>query len=107
MKRGMILRTNGTKGQRRWKGWFVYLLGCRDGSLYVGITSNLRERLNEHNVGEAAAWTRGRRPVNLVFAEAHPNKASARRREIEVKGWRREKKLALVRSPGNLVQRYE
>jgi putative endonuclease len=103
----MILRTSGTKGRRGRGEWFVYVLRCRDGSLYVGITNDLRQRVTEHNAGDAVAWTRRRRPVELVFAEKHPDKSSARRREIELKGWRKEKKLALLKSRDNLVQRDE
>ena len=107
----MILRSpSPARETKGWGGrgdWFVYFLRCRDDSLYVGITNDLRERLCEHNAGEGVAWTRRRRPVELVFAEKHPDKSSARRREIELKGWRKEKKLALVQSRDNLVQRDE
>jgi putative endonuclease len=105
-ERGMTLRSRATKGRGGRKTWFVYMLRCRGGSLYVGITNNLKERLEEHNAGEAAAWTRARRPAELVFAEAHSDKSSARRREIEIKDWRRAKKLLLTRSPDSLVRRH-
>jgi len=76
--------------------WFVYILRCGDGSFYVGITNNLKERFEEHNSGEGAKYTRGRRPVKLVYKEDHINKSEARKREIELKGWRREKKERLI-----------
>jgi putative endonuclease len=83
--------------------WYVYILQCRDGSFYVGITNDLRRRLAAHNAGQAASWTRARRPVVMVFAEPHLSKASARKREIEIKGWRREKKTALINSDLNAL----
>ena len=78
--------------------WYFYLLKCRDNSFYCGITNNLRERLKEHNEGEGAKYTKTRLPVKLIYFEEHPDKSSACKREIEVKGWRKEKKEALVGS---------
>jgi putative endonuclease len=76
--------------------WYLYILKCRDDSFYCGITNNLRERLKEHNDREGAKYTKTRLPVRLIYFEEHPDKSSACKREIEVKGWRREKKEALV-----------
>jgi len=84
--------------------WYVYILECHDRSFYVGITDDLAKRLERHNAGKAATWTKHRRPVKMVFAEEHPTKSSARRRELEIKGWRREKKIALINSSGNLLR---
>ena len=83
--------------------WFTYILECRDGSYYVGITNDLRSRVAEHNAGEGAAWTKLRRPVTLRFAQPFPDKSAARKREIELKGWRREKKEGLFRSGLNIL----
>ena len=80
------------------RGWVTYILECSDASYYVGITNALDERIAKHNAGKGAKWTRGRRPVRLRYAERHPDKSSARRREIELKGWRREKKEQLFRA---------
>ena len=76
--------------------WFVYVLRCRDSSFYVGITKDLRKRLKVHNLGRGPHYTKVRRPLRLVYYEEHPSKSSARKREIEIKGWRRAKKEALV-----------
>ena len=84
--------------------WFTYIVECSDSSYYVGITSNLQERVGEHNAGAGASWTRFRRPLTLRFAEEFPDKSGARKREIEIKGWRREKKERLFRSALNLVR---
>ena len=83
--------------------WFAYVLECSDGSHYVGITTDLHSRVAAHNAGEGAAWTRMRRPATHRFAQPLPDKSSARRREIEIKGWRRQKKEALFRSSTNVV----
>ena len=96
-----------TKGQasrvNTMAPWFTYILECADGSYYVGITNELSLRLAEHNAGQGARWTAQRRPVQLRYAESHPDKGAARRREAEIKGWRREKKRALFDSQQNAV----
>ncbi|MEW6687134.1 MAG: GIY-YIG nuclease family protein [Candidatus Edwardsbacteria bacterium] len=76
--------------------WFVYVLRCRDGSLYVGITNDLVGRTIEHNRGKGATFTRGRRPVALVWWEEFASKSEARKREIEIKSWSKSKKEMLV-----------
>jgi len=84
---------------------YTYILECNDGSYYVGITSDPRERLKLHNDGQAAAWTKKRRPVEYRYIEACVSKSDARKREMEIKGWRREKKERLFLSPDNLLKR--
>jgi len=83
--------------------WFAYIVECSDGSYYVGITNDLESRVSEHNAGKGASWTRMRRPVKLCFAQPFPSKSDARKREVEIKGWRREKKEALYRSAVNVL----
>ncbi len=78
---------------------YVYILRCADDSLYVGCTNNLDRRLKQHNESKYGAhYTKIRRPVSLIYAECHNTLRQARRREAEIKGWRREKKLMLVES---------
>ena len=74
----------------------VYMLRCSDGSIYVGMTSNLPLRVVMHNAGVAARYTARRRPVKLVFKEAHPTRSSAMTRERQLKGWTRTKKEWLI-----------
>jgi len=76
--------------------WYCYVLRCSDGSFYVGITNDLEDRLQEHSRGKDSVYTAKRRPVKLVWSEAHPTKEAARRREIEIKGWSRRKKAGLL-----------
>jgi len=74
------------------KPWFVYLVRCRDGSIYTGITDDVDARLKKHNQGKGAKYTAQRRPVALLYSETHPDQNSARKREIQLKGWTRQKK---------------
>jgi len=76
--------------------WHVYLVRCRDGSLYAGITNGLAGRLEKHNSGKGAKYTRSRRPVELVWSEAKRNESYARKREAEIKKMSRTQKMSLV-----------
>ena len=78
--------------------WSVYLLQCADGTLYTGIARDLSRRLAQHN-GELAGgpkYTRGRRPVQLVWSDAADDRSQALRREAAIKRLSREDKLRLV-----------
>jgi putative endonuclease len=76
--------------------WFVYIVRCKDKSLYIGITPNIKARLEKHNQGLGARYTKGRLPVKLVYTEKIADKSAALRREIELKKWRKEKKEELI-----------
>lgn len=76
--------------------WHCYILACADGTLYTGITNDLEKRLAAHNQGTASKCTRSRLPVRLVFAEPFPDRATASRREAQIKRLPRAAKLALV-----------
>ncbi len=76
--------------------YFVYILECADGTLYVGSTNNLEKRVREHNeLKSGAHYTKIRRPVMLKYKEELPGLSEARKREAEIKKWSRQKKLAL------------
>jgi putative endonuclease len=75
---------------------YVYMLRCADGSLYVGSTRELFSRLQQHQLGLGAAYTRDRRPVELVWHEEHDNVALAFSREKQIQNWSRVKRLALI-----------
>lgn len=64
---------------------FVYMLRCRDNTIYTGYAENLDKRLGEHNEGKASKYTRSRLPVKMVYWEELPDRSSALRREIEIK----------------------
>jgi len=79
---------------------FVYIVECRDGSYYTGWTNNLEQRLEAHNQGKGAKYTRGRRPVKLVYQEELPSKEEALRREYAVKQMSRSGKERLIKEFG-------
>ena len=76
--------------------FIVYILECADKSYYTGCTNNLKGRLKEHNSSKRGAhYTKIRRPVTLKYSERFNTLLEARRREAEIKDWRREKKERL------------
>ena len=77
---------------------YAYLLLCADGSLYAGWTNDLRRRLRAHNEGTGAKYTRARRPVRLVYAEAFDTKEEAQKRECQIKKLRHKQRISLVTS---------
>jgi len=76
---------------------WVYLLRCRDGSLYTGWTIDLERRLERHRAGTASRYTASRRPVALELAVPMPSRTAARREEARIKRLPRAAKLALLR----------
>ena len=75
--------------------WQIYIIECRDGSLYTGITIDLEKRLAAHNAGKGAKYTTSRRPVRLVYREGAANRSEASKRENAIKKLNRNDKLAL------------
>lgn len=78
--------------------WTVYMLRCRDGSLYTGMTNDLPHRLAVHRAGKGGAYTRSRLPLRVVYTERRGSRGAALRREAELKRLPRAAKLALVRT---------
>ena len=76
--------------------WFVYILQCCDKSLYVGISTDVTRRIDIHNSGKGAAYTRSRLPAELVYVEKMKSESDARKREAEIKKWKRAEKLDLA-----------
>lgn len=83
----------------------VYMLICGDGSLYTGWTNDFEKRLAAHRSGKGAKYTRGRGPLEPVYLEFMPDKASAVRREAAIKKLPPQKKRLLVQSPLNALRR--
>ena len=79
---------------------YTYLLQCADGSLYCGWTNCLWERVKVHNEGRGAKYTRGRRPVELLYFEEFATKQEAMQREAAIKRLTRQEKEKLVESRG-------
>ena len=77
---------------------YAYILECADGTLYSGWTNNLEKRLETHNAGRGAKYTRSRLPVKLRYYEAFEDKNEALRRECALKKLAHAEKLALIES---------
>lgn len=82
----------------RQGGWSVYILRCADDTLYTGVARDVVRRVREHNSGGrlAASYTRGRRPVVLMYQEAAESRSAALRREYQIKRMTRRDKLNLL-----------
>jgi len=79
----------------------VYILQCADGTLYTGWTMDLGRRLRAHNSGQGARYTRGRRPVRLVYREEQPTRSAVQRREAAIRRLSRAGKLKLIEGKRN------
>jgi putative endonuclease len=77
--------------------WLVYLLECSDGTLYAGITNRLEHRLEAHNSGQGARYTRSRRPVVLLATQDHPDRSEASKAEAKLKKLPRVQKLGFFK----------
>ena len=75
---------------------YTYILRCKDDSLYTGWTNNLEKRIQNHNAGKGAKYTRARRPVELVYYERFLTRQEAMKREWEIKQLARKDKLKLI-----------
>ncbi len=75
---------------------FVYVLECKDGTLYTGWTTNIEKRIREHNEGKGAKYTRSRYPVELKYFEEYKNKREALKREYFIKKLSRKEKIELI-----------
>ncbi|MDP3013327.1 MAG: GIY-YIG nuclease family protein [Candidatus Subteraquimicrobiales bacterium] len=77
--------------------YFVYLIQCEDKSIYTGITSDLERRFNQHKRKKGGAYTQSHTVEKILYTEKFKTKSEALKRESEIKGWRREKKLNLIK----------
>ena len=80
------------------KQWVVYILECKDRTLYTGITDDLSHRLAMHNSGKGAKYTRGRGPLILRYRENCEDRSSASKREAAIKKLSKTQKLTLIQS---------
>lgn len=76
--------------------WYLYILRCKDNTLYTGITTDVEKRLEAHRSGKGAKYTRGRAPLELVYRETCGNHSDALKREAEIKKLSRQTKELLV-----------
>ena len=84
--------------------WQVYIILCKDNSLYTGITTDVQRRFAQHLAGTGAKYFRGHSPLRLVYLEDGHNRSSASRREAEIKRLRPEDKRRLSESPENRLK---
>lgn len=87
-----------TDKQNQHQGNYTYIVKCSDETLYTGWTNNLKKRLEAHNSGKGAKYTKNRRPVELVYFEEYDTKQEAMKREYAIKQLSRQKKLAFIHS---------
>lgn len=94
-----ILNDASVQGDESKEMHYIYLVRCSDDSLYCGWTTDLKRRINAHNghISGGAKYTRGRRPVTLVYAESFHQKQEAQRREYAIKRMTKTKKLRLIK----------
>ena len=77
--------------------YFVYIIECKDKSLYTGITTNVERRFSEHKAGKGGRYTNAKKVIKVVYTEKYSNRSSASKREAEIKSWNRIKKLNLIK----------
>jgi putative endonuclease len=82
------------KGNRRY--WWVYIICCRDRTLYTGVTTDVVRRLRQHNAGTASRYTRSRLPVRLAYRERAASHGAALQREVAIKRLTRAAKVRLI-----------
>ena len=83
------------KVEAKTSTWVVYIVLCSDGSLYTGITTDIRRRLREHNTGKGAKYTRGRFPVTLEYSEIVKSRSAAMKTEARIKSLTKAEKAEL------------
>ena len=79
------------------KQWYIYIVKCADKTLYTGIAKDVAGRINLHNGGKGAKYTRARLPVKLVYTESSKNRSTATKRELQIKKLTRKEKLRLIK----------
>ena len=94
-----ILNDASVQGDESKEMHYIYIVRCSDDSLYCGWTTDLKRRIDAHNghISGGAKYTRGRRPVTLVYAESFHQKQEAQRREYAIKRMTKTKKLRLIK----------
>ncbi len=78
--------------------WSVYILRCRDTSLYTGISTDVKNRIHVHNQGKGATYTRTRLPVLLLWREDNLTESAARKREAQIKRWKKAEKEDFIKT---------
>ena len=77
--------------------YYVYIIECKDKTVYTGITTDINRRFKEHQSGKGGAYTRSRGVKKVLYTEKFKNRSLASKREIEIKSWSRSRKLSLIK----------
>jgi len=77
--------------------YYLYILLCKDGSIYTGVTNNIKRRFSEHKNKKGGHYTSSHQAIKIIYKEEYSTQKEALKRERQIKGWRREKKLALIK----------
>jgi len=88
------------------KPWYLYIVECRDGTFYTGITTDIKKRIDAHNSGHGAKYTRGRGPVKLMHLRRYVDRSAASKAEYKIKKLKRGKKIRIINEfalPGEIV----
>ena len=88
------------------KPWYLYIVECSDGTFYTGITTDIKKRIDAHNSGRGAKYTRGRGPVKLMHLRRYTDRSAASKSEHKIKKLKRGKKLRIINDfalPGEIV----
>lgn len=83
--------------------WYVYLILCKDNSIYTGITNNLEQRFRHHKDGKGGHYTSSHKVVRILYSEEFDAKGKALRREAQIKGWQKDMKLNLIKFGGSFL----
>ena len=86
------------KKEIKEKKYYAYMLRCKDNTIYSGYTTNIEKRVETHNSGEGAKYTRARRPVKLAYFEEFETKTEALKREYEFKKYTHKEKEEIIRT---------
>lgn len=83
--------------------WYLYILECSDETYYTGITTDIPRRIQAHEDGKGAKYTKGRAPLKLIYSEKLADRSSASKRELQVKALSKERKVTLIKAATNAV----
>lgn len=98
MGAGLVPALDHGRGNAMASVWYLYILRCKDDTLYTGITTDVEKRLDAHRCGKGAKYTRGRGPLELVYWETCGTHSDALKREYQIKALSRQEKELLIQS---------
>jgi len=93
-----IQKSKKSKKLKEEKPWYVYIIKCKDGSLYTGITTNIERRLSEHGTKKGAKYTRNKGPFEILYTSKYNNRSEATKEECRIKKLKRIDKISLIES---------